>query len=416
MPVIKGVNARQVLDSRGNPTIEVEVSCFSATGSAIAPSGASTGRYEAYELRDGHKHYAGKGVLKAVKNVNTTIKKALIGMNVLKQQEIDEAMRELDATRNKKRLGANAILATSMAVARTAAKVRKEPLYTYLADLAGNKQLRMPVPFANIINGGKHAGNSMPFQEFMIAPLKAKNFFEATRMVVETYHHLKSLIRARYGNQAINVGDEGGFAPPISNPDQALLLVQRAIREAGHKSQVRMALDVAASELFRKHYYDLGERYSTYKLLHYYEELIKRFKICSVEDPFDQDDFAGWSLLTKYARIQIVGDDLTVSNPERIDLVAKKKLCNALLLKPNQVGTVTESLQAAKLAKKYKWKVMVAHRSGETEDTFISDLAVGLGCGQIKLGAPCRGERTSKYNRLLRIEEELGRKVKYGWS
>ncbi len=409
--------ARQVLDSRGNPTIEVEAYFNAIMASAIVPSGASTGKYEALELRDGKKDYQGKSVMKAVDNVNTIISKKLVGMEFLDQKSIDDALLALDGTKNKSKLGANAILGVSMAVCRLAAVLKQKKLYEYLAELSGTnvKKYLIPVPFANVINGGKHAGSSLKIQEFMIAPVGASNFKEAVKMTAEVYQVLKKLVEVQYGKAAVNVGDEGGFAPQLTTPEQALDLLVEAIKKAGYSGKVKIAIDAAASEFYdeAKGCYVMDKSYSKDEMVDYYFKLIKTYPIVTLEDPFDQDDFESWAKLTEKVaklKIPIIGDDLLVSNTERIQIATEKKLCSALLLKVNQIGTVTEAINAAKKAQSNGWKVMVSHRSGETEDTFISDLAVGLGCGHIKLGAPCRTERVAKYNRLLRIEED---KIKY---
>jgi len=404
--------ARQVLDSRGNPTIEVEAYFNSVKATAIVPSGASTGKYEALELRDGKKEYFGKSVMRAVNNVNTVISKKIVGMNLLDQKSIDDAMIQLDGTKNKSKLGANAMLGVSMAVCRLAAKVKQKQLYEYIAELSGTsvKNYKIPVPFSNIINGGKHAGSSLKIQEFMITPVYAKTFREAVRMCSEVYHTLKKLIEERYGKAATNVGDEGGFAPQLSTPEQALDLMVDAIKKAGYFGKVKIAIDAAASEFYNEaeKCYVMDKKYSSDELIEYYLRLLKTYPIVTVEDVFDQDDFEAWAKFTERAsklKVKVIGDDLTVTNPERIQMAIDKKLCNALLLKVNQIGTVTEAINAAKMAERAGWPVMVSHRSGETEDTFIADLAVGLGCGHIKLGAPCRTDRVCKYNQLLRIEE-----------
>ncbi len=405
MEKIRGVKARQVLDSRGNPTIEVEISTQSSLSRAIVPSGASTGIYEALELRDKGKAFHGKGVMKAVNNVNKIIAKKLIGMNVERQKEIDELMISLDGTTNKKRLGSNAILGVSMALARAGAFSKNMHLFEHLGELAGKKRFKLPIPYANVINGGIHAGNNLDIQEFMIVPVKAKKFSDATRIVSETYHTLKKNIELKYGKLGINVGDEGGFAPPLNTAEEALDLLQDTIANSGHKRKLRIAMDCAASEYFKDEKY--MKEMNGEQLSDYYLRMIKDYKIISIEDPFDQDDFSSYQNFMKKVKIQVVGDDLLVSNTERVKEAIEKKLCNALLLKVNQIGTVTEAIEAANLALKNKWNVMVSHRSGETEDPFIADLAVGLANGQIKLGAPCRSDRTSKYNQLLRIEELL---------
>jgi enolase len=412
---ITKLKARELLDSRGNPTIEVVAYSGDVFESAIGPSGASTGIHEALELRDGGKRYLGQGVSKAVKNVSL-IEKKIKGIDSESQNEIDNAMLSLDATENKSRLGANAILGVSMAVARLAAKKNSQPLYEHLAHLYKNKNLSLPVPFCNIINGGKHAGGSLKMQEFMIVPYKAKSFSEATQIVSETYHVLKGIIQKKYGMSAANVGDEGGFAPPLDNADDALKLITKAIEEAGYEKKIAPSIDPAASEFYNKNrLYLLHRQYTSEQLAEYYLKLAERYNIISIEDPFEQDDFAPFAKLTKESkgRFQIVGDDLLVSNTKRIKVAIEKKLCNALLLKVNQIGSLTEAMAAARLAMDQNWKVMVSHRSGETEDSFISDLSVALGSGQIKLGAPCRSDRTAKYNQLLRIEEELGKRARY---
>ncbi|HGJ67132.1 TPA: phosphopyruvate hydratase [bacterium] len=408
--------ARQVLDSRGNPTIEVEAYFNNYVGRAIVPSGASTGKYEALELRDGKKDYFGKSVMKTLDNVNNIISRKLLGKEFLNQRAVDDLLIQIDGTPNKSRLGANAILGVSMAVCRLAAAVKQKPLYEYIGEISGveRKNYRIPVPFANIINGGKHAGTSLKMQEFMIAAVNAKSFKDAARMTSETYHILKGLIEEKYGKSATNVGDEGGFAPQLTTPEQALDLITVAIKKSGYKRKLKIAMDCAASEFYdeKEKKYVLEKSYTKDEMIDYYIRLLKKYDLYSIEDPFDQDDFEGFNKLTALAKkTPIIGDDLLVTNPERIKYAIDNKLCNALLLKVNQIGTVSEAINAAKLAYSAGWKVMVSHRSGETEDTFIADLAVGLGCGMIKLGAPCRGERVAKYNQLLRIEEN---KIKYG--
>jgi len=402
--------ARQVLDSRGNPTIEVEAYFISVKAVAIVPSGASTGKYEALELRDGKKEYFGKSVMKAVDNVNKIISKKLVGMEFLDQKAVDDTLIVLDGTKNKSKLGANAILGVSMALCRLAAQVKQKHLYEYIGEIAGTdpKKFTIPVPFSNIINGGKHAGSSLKIQEFMITPVYAKNFKEAVQMCAEVYQTLKKLIEEKYGKSATNVGDEGGFAPQLSTPEQALDLLTDAIKKAGYSGKVKIAIDAAASEFYKEGYYVMDKQYTKDEMIAYYLRLLKTYSIVTVEDVFDQDDFDSWAKFTEKAsksKVRVIGDDLTVTNTERIQMAVDKKLCSALLLKVNQIGTVTEAINAAKMAYKAGWIVMVSHRSGETEDTFIADLAVGLGCGHIKLGAPCRTERVAKYNQLLRIEE-----------
>jgi enolase len=404
--------ARQVLDSRGNPTIEVDAYFNNIKASAIVPSGASTGKYEALELRDGKKDYNGKSVMRAVENVNKIISKKIVGMDVLSQKAIDEAMIQLDGTKNKSKLGANAILGVSMAACRLAAKVKQKQLYEYIAELSGTdvKNYSIPVPFSNVINGGKHAGSSLKIQEFMITPVYARTFKDAVQMCAEVYHVLKKLVEEKYGKAAVNVGDEGGFAPQLTTPEQALDLLVEAIKKAGYIGKVKIAIDSAASEFYdeKEGCYIMDRKYSKDEMVGYYMRLLKTYPIVTLEDPFDQDDFESWAKLTEKAsklKVRVIGDDLLVSNPKRIQIGIDKKLCNALLLKVNQIGTVTEAINAAKMAMRAGWIVMVSHRSGETEDTFIADLAVGLGCRHIKLGAPCRTDRVCKYNQLLRIEE-----------
>ncbi|HHI03994.1 MAG TPA: phosphopyruvate hydratase [Candidatus Woesearchaeota archaeon] len=408
------IKAREVLDSRGNPTVEAEIILNNHIIRAIVASGASTGKYEALELRDKDKRYNGKGVLKAVKNVSR-ISNALKGINLTKQKEIDEKIIKLDATKNKTKLGANAMLAASMACLRAGALLKKKPLYQYISEISGRKP-SIPIPFCNVINGGKHADNKLKMQEFMIVPIGLKSFSESVMIVSETYHTLKRLVSKKYGMSG--VGDEGGFAPRINNAFDALELITKAIKKSGHEKNIRIALDPAASEFYKDGKYVIEKTLTGGEMVDYYAELVKKYPIISIEDPFDQDDFEPYTELTRKigSKIQIVGDDLLVTNTERIRKAVDLKLCNALLLKPNQIGTVTEAIDAANLAFKSGWNVMVSHRSGETEDSFIADLATGLGCGQIKLGAPCRGERTCKYNQLLRIEEQLGKRAYARWK
>ena len=405
---ITKIKAREILDSRGNPTIEVDVYTNKFFAREAVPSGASTGIHEAVELRDGTKRYMGKGVQHAVNNVNNIIAKKLAGMDVREQKDIDKLMIELDATPNKTRLGANAILGVSLACARCSAVAQEVPLY----KLLGGKNV-LPIPFMNIINGGKHADNKLSFQEFMIAP-KAKTFAESLRIGSETYQMLKKVIHKHYGKASTNVGDEGGFAPNLKTETEALHLLIETIESLGHQKEIKIAIDAAASEFYKRGKYNIdGREIEAHKLMEIYDSLIRDYPIVSLEDPFAQDDFLAWSDFMKKTRIQVVGDDLLVTNPTRIGMAVDRKLCNALLLKVNQVGTLTEAMTAAKIALDNKWHVMVSHRSGETTSSFISDLVVGIGCGQIKAGAPCRGERLEKYNQLLRIEEELGKSAKY---
>eukprot|EP00595_Chromulina_sp_UTEXLB2642_P002689 CAMPEP_0196765328 /NCGR_PEP_ID=MMETSP1095-20130614/7996_1 /TAXON_ID=96789 ORGANISM="Chromulina nebulosa, Strain UTEXLB2642" /NCGR_SAMPLE_ID=MMETSP1095 /ASSEMBLY_ACC=CAM_ASM_000446 /LENGTH=456 /DNA_ID=CAMNT_0042123191 /DNA_START=34 /DNA_END=1404 /DNA_ORIENTATION=- len=425
---IKSVSSREIIDSRGNPTVEVDLFTTSGLFRASVPSGASTGIHEAVELRDGGKRFNGKGVLKAVKNVTDVIGPAIIGYDVTKQKEIDELLINLDGTPNKAKLGANAILGVSLALSKAGAAAKGVPLYQYYADLANNSHLLLPVPSFNVINGGSHAGNRLAFQEFMILPIGAPTFADAVQIGCEVYATLKSVIKATYGQDACNVGDEGGFAPSIQSNYEGVELLMEAIKKAGYEKEVKIGMDVAASEFLTKEgNYDLDFKtpnndgslsLSGPKLAELYKDLISKYPIVSIEDPFDQDDWANYTSFTSAVGkdVQIVGDDLLVTNVKRIEEASAKKACNALLLKVNQIGSVTESIEAVKLAKKNGWGVMTSHRSGETEDNYIADLAVGLCTGQIKTGAPCRSERLAKYNQLLRIEEQLGSNAKYAGS
>jgi enolase len=421
--VIKEVIAREILDSRGEPTVEVDLITEKGIFRASVPSGASTGEHEAVELRDGSKRYFGKGVLKAVENINKIISKDIKGMDCKNQKEIDEKMIRLDGTKNKSKLGANTILAVSMAVCKAGAAEKNLQLYRHIAELSGNKNLIMPVPSFNVINGGIHVENRLSFQEFMILPTGATSFREALMMGAETYHVLRELIKEKYGANSENVGDEGGFAPDIKNNEEALKLLKLAIEKSGYAGKIRIGIDAASSEFYDKDgKYNINFKGSVPELktgnemIKIYEKMVKEYKVISIEDPFSQDDWTNYSHLEKDLgdKIQIVGDDLLVTNVKRIKEAIEKKACNALLLKINQIGTITEAIEAARLAKEAGWNIMVSHRSGETEDTFIADLVVGLGTGQIKSGAPCRGERTAKYNQLLRIEEELKNPVYQG--
>nr|GEU73348.1 enolase [Tanacetum cinerariifolium] len=433
MATIKSVWARQIFDSRGNPTVEVDITLSDGTlARAAVPSGASTGIYEALELRDGGSDYLGKGVSKAVANVNTIIGPALVGKDATDQAGIDNFMvQQLDGTQNewgwcKQKLGANAILAVSLALCKAGASVLKIPLYKHIANLAGNKNLVLPVPAFNVINGGSHAGNKLAMQEFMILPIGASSFKEAMKMGVEVYHNLKSVIKKKYGQDATNVGDEGGFAPNIQENKEGLELLKTAIAKAGYTDKVVIGMDVAASEFYgeKDKTYDLNfkeennngkEKISGEQLKDLYKSFVSEYPIVSIEDPFDQDDWEHYGKMTAECgeHVQIVGDDLLVTNPTRVKKAIDEKTCNALLLKVNQIGSVTESIEAVKMSKQAGWGVMASHRSGETEDTFIADLSVGLATGQIKTGAPCRSERLAKYNQLLRIEEELGAEAVY---
>ena len=395
MAKIKKIKGRQVFDSRGNPTVEAEV--FLKDGlfaSAIVPSGASTGTYEAFELRDkNNKNYLGKSVLKAVENINGPIKKALINIDINDQKKIDKTLIDLDNTEQKKKLGANAILAVSIASCKLAAIEKNIPLYKHLGN---SKSYQLPIPLLNIINGGVHAKNNLDIQEFMIRPEKVKSFSEAIRRSFLVIQNLKGMVNNT------NVGDEGGFAPNLTNNEEAIELIIKAIKKSGFKpgEEVSICLDVAANELNEK------------KTIDYYYELTKKYPIKSIEDPFTEDDWKSWKKITKETNIQIVGDDLFATNISRLQKGIKEKAANAILIKPNQIGTVTETLEVIKFAQKNKFKTIISHRSGDSEDTFIADLAVGTKSSQIKTGSLSRSERVAKYNRLLRIEEELGKNAK----
>ncbi|MHA1940517.1 MAG: phosphopyruvate hydratase [Candidatus Hodarchaeales archaeon] len=413
---IKKIHAREIFDSRGNPTVEVE--CYLENNRftrGMVPSGASTGIHEALELRDGGEKLMGKSVSKAVANVNQLASK-LVGMDPTHQTDIDTFLLELDGTENKSQIGANAILGISMAVCKAGALSKAIPLYQHLGELSGNSDFYLPVPSLNVINGGEHGGNDLAFQEYMLMPIDAPNFKEALVLGVEVYHKLKSIIKKKYGATAVNVGDEGGFAPPLNQVEEPLRLIMAAIDEAGHTGRFQIALDPAASEFYKNGKYIVdGSSLKGEEFVELYESFIEKYPIISIEDAFDQDDWATFQSFTKRNgdKIQIVGDDLLVTNVKRIQMAIEKDACNALLLKVNQIGSVTESINAAQLSQKNKWGVMVSHRSGETEDSFIADLVVGLKTGQIKTGAPCRSERLAKYNQLIRIEEELGESSKY---
>ncbi len=416
MSIIQKIHAREILDSRGNPTIELEMVLANGMKAwSSVPSGASTGIHEAHELRDGEDRMNGKGVRKAIQNIHDIIAPAIIGMDVQKQAEIDQKMIELDGTENKSQLGANAILAVSLVIARLGVMVQGKKLYQYIAELSG-QQAKMTRPFFNIINGGKHAGNELAFQEFMISPNLgsfSKNYFAAA----EVYVQLKKDLKETFGGVATLLGDEGGFAPDHLNDVEATLdLLMEAIRKAGYEGQVDIALDVAASEFYQDGMYNFGfksgkdDMKTSGEMIALYETIVEKYPIISIEDPFNQDDFESFAQLRNTMEqkgVQIVGDDLTVTNTKRIQQAIEQKSCNALLLKINQIGTVSEAIEAFKLAKSDGWKVMVSHRSGETTDDFIADFAVGTGSEQVKFGAPARGERVVKYNRLLAIEEIL---------
>ena len=409
---IEKVWAREVLDSRGNPTVEAEILVKGHRITAIAPSGASTGSFEAHELRDGGKRYGGKGVLKAVENVRTEISKKLVGMDVTDLRAIDRAMIDLDGTENKTRLGGNATVAVSLAAAKAGAFAEHCEVYEYV----GTDGVTLPVPMFNIINGGKHAGGNLKVQEFMIIPAGTKTFSDCLRASAEIYSSLKALLKKKYGASAVNIGDEGGFAPPVDTCEQAMDTIIQASEDAGYSpgKDIFLALDAASSEFYSSGKYDIdGLKLTAGELADHYCGLIKKYPLISVEDPFFEDDFETTAELTKRvgSKVQIVGDDLFVTNTKRLAHGIEMKSANALLLKVNQIGTVTESGDAAEMSFSNGYGVVVSHRSGESEDTMIADLSVGWGSGQIKTGAPARGERTAKYNRLLRIEEELGSKA-----
>lgn len=414
MADIMHIFAREILDSRGNPTVEVEALLADGShGRAAVPSGASTGEHEAHELRDGDERYAGKGVLNAVGNVNETIADELAGLEADDQRIVDSLMLELDGSDNKKNLGANAILGVSMAVAKAAADSASLPLYRYIG---GPNAHVLPVPMMNILNGGAHADSGVDVQEFMIAPIGAETFTEALRMGTEVYHALKSVLKSK--NLSTGLGDEGGFAPSVGSTKEALDLIVEAIEKAGYTAgeDVALALDVASSEFFKDGAYDFeGGRHTPEEMIQVYADLVEQYPIVSIEDPLDQNDWDGYVALTRQLgdKVQLVGDDFFVTNPARLAEGIEKGAANALLVKVNQIGTLTETFDAVELAHRNGYRTMMSHRSGETEDTTIADLAVALSCGQIKTGAPARSERVAKYNRLLRIEEELGPAAEY---
>ena len=417
MVYIEDVQARQILDSRGNPTLEVDVRLSDGSvGRAAVPSGASTGKYEAYELRDKKSNlYNGYGVSKAVENVNVEIFNTFSGRNPLEQKSIDYDLIELDNTKNKSRLGANAMLGFSMAVARASANFKGLPLWHYIGGIRANT---LPVPMMNIINGGAHANNGLDFQECMIMPIGFSTFSEALRAGVEIFQSLKNILSENSLSTA--VGDEGGFAPNISNLEEALSYISRAIEKSGYKlgEEIFISIDAAASELYKKGFYHLSgenKKLNTDELFKYWEGICKKFPIVSIEDPFDENDWDGFNELTKVLgnKLQVVGDDLFVTNKKRLLKGIKENSGNAILIKLNQIGTVSETLETIELAKNYNFGVIISHRSGETEDVFISDLSVALNAGQIKTGSLSRSDRTAKYNQLLRIEETLGDNAHY---
>lgn len=418
MPKIAKIIAREILDSRGNPTVEVDVELKDGSfGRAAVPSGASTGSKEAIELRDGdNKRYGGKGVLKAVVYVNTELKKALVGKE-FDQKNLDKKMLEIDGTDNKARIGANAILAVSMAFARAVAESDDMPLYKYFKKIGKTgKSLVLPVPMMNIINGGKHAYNSTDIQEFMIMPLGAPTFREALRYGVETFHALKKILTSK--NLSTSVGDEGGFAPSLPSNEAAMEIILEAIEKAGYKAgeDISIAIDSAASEFYEEGKYNLaieGKKLTSAEMIEFYENLVRKYPIVSIEDGLAENDWEGYQALTEKLgdKIQIVGDDIFVTNSKILKEGIEKKAANSILIKLNQIGTVSETIDTINMANKAGFTSVVSHRSGETEDTTISDFVVGMGTGQIKTGSLCRGERTAKYNQLLRIEEELGKKA-----
>lgn len=423
---ILDVHAIEILDSRANPTLEVTVTLKDGiTGSAAVPSGASTGQYEAHELRDGDKRHLGNGVEQAVNNVNTRIADKIIGMNVLEQVKLDRLLIQADGTENKSKYGANAILGVSLACAQAAANALGLPLYRYIG---GTNAKVLPIPMMNILNGGKHADNTVDIQEFMIAPVGADNFSQAMEMACEIYHQLKQVLKEK--GLATGVGDEGGFAPDLATTSDALDLIVEAVEKAGYRpdNDIKIALDAAASELYDENselYYFPGESKIAGKdiyrnaeeMVQYYEDLVERYPIFSLEDGLNENDMKGWKLLTYRLgdKLQLVGDDLFVTNTKRLSDGIRDNIANAILIKFNQIGTLTETMDAIEMAKNAGYKTIVSHRSGETEDTFIADLAVAAGSGQIKTGAPCRSDRTAKYNRLLKIEEEIGKVSEYAF-
>ncbi len=420
MSYIQHIQARQILDSRGNPTVEVDViSDQGVLGRAAVPSGASTGAHEAVELRDGDKGtYLGKGVLKAVQHINETLREGLKGAYLLDQAEIDSKLLELDGTENKSRLGANALLGVSLAVARAAAEETRMPLYRYLG---GSHTPWLPVPMMNILNGGAHADNGIDFQEFMVMPVGAESFSEALRMGTEVFHHLKNVLKSRH--LGTNVGDEGGFAPGLKSNEDAIEAVLEAIHKAGFTpgKDLYIAMDAACTELYNAETqrYEFkksgGKSLTSEEMVAYWKNCCNKYPIRSIEDGLSEDDWNGWSLLQKElgSNIQLVGDDLFVTNVKRLARGIAENAANSILIKVNQIGTLTETIEAVRLAQSYQFSTIMSHRSGETEDTTIADLAVGLSCGQIKTGAPSRSDRVAKYNQLLRIEEQLGNQARY---
>lgn len=418
MSEIIKVKAREVLDSRGNPTVEVDVITEKGVFRAMTPSGASAGQHEALELRDRDKsRYLGKGTLKAVENVNKKIAPKLIGLNCCHQETIDNIMLKLDGTENKDKFGANAILPVSIAITKAGAAAKGITLYSYIGELFGVIPHKLPVPMCNVINGGKHAGQENSIQEHMLMPTGAKSFSEGIRMVSESYHHLAKLLKEKFGAGGVLIGDEGGFAPPqITNVNDRLDLMLKAVKKAGYEDMMKIALDPASSEFFYDGTYKIGKKsFSGGEMVDFYVDLCKKYPIVSIEDGLAEDDWDSWVEMVKKlgAEVQIVGDDLFVTNTKRIRKGIELGAANSVLIKLNQIGSVTETLNAIKMAHDQGWTAVVSHRSGETEDNFIADLVVGTSAGQIKTGAPARSDRNAKYNQLIRIEEELGEKAEY---
>jgi len=415
MEEIVEIKGREVLDSRGNPTIEVEVKTISGiTGTSCVPSGASTGKFEALELRDNDNRFHGKGVLKAIRNIELIIAPEILGMDVFEQEEIDKRMIELDGTENKSNLGANSILGVSLAVSRAASNFLNVPLYRYIG---GQFADTLPIPFLNIINGGKHAENNLDIQEFMIVPYKFNSFKESIRAASEIFHTLKNILKEE--GLSTGIGDEGGFSPNLKNNEEAIKLIIRAIEKSHYEpgKEVFIAVDSAASSFYKDGRYIFEGKEVDYSfMIEYYENLVGKYPIISLEDPLSEDDLEGWKLLTRRLKdkIEIIGDDIFVTNKEKLLFGIENEIANSILIKLNQIGTLTETLEVIKIARMYGYKFMISHRSGETSDSYISDLAVGTSSLMIKAGAPSRGERVAKYNRLIQIEEELGENKKVG--
>jgi enolase len=418
MTKINVIKAREVLDSRGNPTVEVEIITEDGVFRALTPSGASAGSHEALELRDGEpSRYLGKGTQKAVKNVNKEIAPKILGMDCRHQESIDKILLKIDGTDNKSKLGANAILPVSIAVTKAGAAAKQIPIYQYIGELFGVIPHKLPVPMCNVINGGKHAGQENSIQEHMLMPTGAKNFSEGIRMISETYHHLAKLLKKRYGANGTLIGDEGGFAPSqLTDVNDRLNLMLSAVDTAGYSGQMKIAMDPASSEFFYDGIYKIGNKqFSGGEMIDFYSDLSSTYPIISIEDGLAEDDWDSWIEMTKKlgSKLQIVGDDLFVTNTVRIEKGIERQAANSVLIKLNQIGSVTETLDAIKMAHDAGWTAVVSHRSGETEDSFIADLVVGTSAGQIKTGAPARSDRNAKYNQLLRIEEEIGNEAEY---